>query len=93
VEAGERGKILARLGRKGVELPSDEDGGVECGDAHEEGGRVAGGDSRRGRAVRVAGFAAGVAGCGRGFASCGWSCGLLEAGAVYTNPLIVSRYI
>jgi hypothetical protein len=31
--------------------------------------------------------------CGRGFASCGRSCGLLEAGAVYTNPLIVSRDI
>ena len=40
VKAGERGEILARLGRKGAELPPDEDGGVECGDAHGEGGRV-----------------------------------------------------
>jgi hypothetical protein len=40
VKASERGEILARLGRKGAELPPDEDGGVECGDAHGEGGRV-----------------------------------------------------
>jgi hypothetical protein len=48
VKAGERGEILARMGRKGAELPPDEDGGVECGDAHGEGGQVAGGRIRGG---------------------------------------------
>jgi hypothetical protein len=49
--------------------------------------RVAGGDSRR-AGGRAAGFAAGVGGGG-----CWRSCWLLEAGAVYTIPLIVSRDI
>jgi hypothetical protein len=47
-----------------VARDSREDGGgwEICGDAHGEGGRIAGGDSRRGRAVRAAGFAADIAG-------------------------------
>jgi hypothetical protein len=69
---------------------------LACDNVHGEGGRVAGGDSRRGRAVCATGFAAGGSRggirrgrCGRGFVSCG----RLEAGAVYSNPLIVSRDI
>jgi hypothetical protein len=76
VKAGERGEILARMGRKGAELPPDEDGGVECGDAHGEGGRVAGGRIRGGgrqfarrdspRALRVVGGDLRRAGCSSG---------------------------
>jgi hypothetical protein len=73
------------MGRKGAELPPDEDGGVECGDAHGERGRVAGGRIRGG------------GGGSRGGIRCG-RCGLLEeicvvraarAGAVYSSLLIV----
>ena len=87
MKAGERGEILARMGRKGAELPPDDDGGVECGDAHGEGGRVAGGGIRGGggrfarwdspRALRVAGGIRVVRAA--------------RAGAVYTNLLIISR--
>jgi hypothetical protein len=76
VKAGERGEILARMGRKGAELPPDEDGGVECGDAHGEGGRVAGGRIRGGggrfarrdspRALPVVGGDLRRAGCSSG---------------------------
>jgi hypothetical protein len=89
VKAGERGEILARMGRKGAELPPDEDGGVECGDAHGEGGRVAGGRIRGG------------GGGSRGGIRCG-RCGLWEgicvvraarAGAVYSSLLIVVEIV
>jgi hypothetical protein len=89
VKAGERGEILARMGRKGAELPPDEDGGVECGDAHGERGRVAGGRIRGG-----GGGSRGEIRCGR--------CGLLEeicvvraarAGAVYSSLLIVVEIV
>jgi hypothetical protein len=85
VKAGERGEILARMGRKGAELPPDEDGGVECGDAHREGGRVAGGRIRGGGGGSRGGIRRGRCGLWEGICVVRAA----RAGTVYSSLLIV----